>query len=52
MVVAQLMKAVAAQGAEKDPAIRDGVLNELRHLMCLYLNDKLANPAGRDAVIR
>jgi AcrR family transcriptional regulator len=44
MVVAQLMKAVAAQGAEKDPAIRDGVLNELRHLMCLYLNDKIVHP--------
>jgi AcrR family transcriptional regulator len=44
MVVAQLMKAVAAQGAEEDPTIRDGVLNELRQLMYLYLNDKIARP--------
>ncbi len=52
MVVAHLMKVFDAQGAEKDPAIRDGVMNELRNLMCLYLNDKIGRPAGDDAMIR
>jgi AcrR family transcriptional regulator len=41
LVVVQLMKA-AAHSAEEDPTIRDGVLGELNHLMCLYLNDKMA----------
>jgi AcrR family transcriptional regulator len=41
LVVVQLMKAVAAQSAEKDPRIRESVLNELKHVMRLYLNDKM-----------
>ncbi|MDR3620572.1 MAG: TetR/AcrR family transcriptional regulator [Paludisphaera borealis] len=41
VVVVQLMKA-AARSAETDRAVRDGVQNELKHLMCLYLNDKTA----------
>jgi AcrR family transcriptional regulator len=44
LVVVQIMKAAAAQSAEKDLTIRDGVMTELRHLMCLYLNDRIVHP--------
>jgi AcrR family transcriptional regulator len=40
VVVVQIMKAAAAQTGEEDLAIRNGVLNELKHLMCLYLSDR------------
>jgi AcrR family transcriptional regulator len=52
LVVIQLMKAAAAQSAEKNLSIRDGVTNELRHLMLLYLNDKMARRIVDDGVIR
>jgi AcrR family transcriptional regulator len=51
-VVVQLMKAAAAQSAEKDPAIRDSVLKELKHLMRLYLDDSMIHRVGDDSVIR
>lgn len=41
LVVVQLMKA-AAQTAEKYLTIRNRVLNELKHLFKIYLNDNLA----------
>ena len=44
LVVVQLMKAAAAQSTEKDLSIRDSVLNELKHLMHLSLDDKMARP--------
>ncbi len=40
LVVIQLMKIAAAQSAEPDPTVRQGMLRELRYLMCLYLNEK------------
>ena len=52
LVVVQLMKAAAAQSAEKDLTIRDSVLNELNHLMRLYLNDKMTHRVDNDSVIR
>jgi AcrR family transcriptional regulator len=52
LVVVQLMKAIAAQSAEKDLTIRDRVLNELKHLMCIYFNDVVINRVDKDSVIR
>jgi AcrR family transcriptional regulator len=52
LVVVQLMKAVAAQSAEKDPTIRDSVLSELKHLMHIYINDMMTNRVDNDSVIR
>ena len=42
LVVVQLMKAAAVQTAEKYLTIRNRVLNELKHLFKIYLNDNLA----------
>jgi AcrR family transcriptional regulator len=50
LVVVHLMKAAAAQGAERDLTIRESVLNELKHIMCLYLNDKMARHVVDDTV--
>ncbi len=44
LAVVQIMKAAAAQSAEKDLTIRDGVMNELRHLVYIYLNDRIVHP--------
>jgi AcrR family transcriptional regulator len=51
-VVVQLMKAAAAQSAEKDPTTRDSVLKELNHLMYIYLNDGMTHRVDDDSVIR
>jgi AcrR family transcriptional regulator len=48
LVVVQLMKVAAAQGDEKDLAIRDRVLRELKHLMRLYLNDRMTHRVDDD----
>lgn len=47
LVIVQLMKAAAAQRAEADPGIRGVVLDELGHLMRIYLRDRAAH-AGED----
>jgi AcrR family transcriptional regulator len=52
LVVVQLMKAAAAQSAERDLTIRDSVLNELKHLVCIYLNDEMTHRVDNDSVIR
>ena len=52
LVVVQIMKAGAAQSAEKDLTIRDSVLNELKHLLHIYLNDVMVNRVDTDSVIR
>jgi AcrR family transcriptional regulator len=52
LVVVQIMKAAAAQSAEKDLTIRDSVLNELKHLIHIYLNDAMTNRVDNDSVIR
>jgi AcrR family transcriptional regulator len=51
-VVIQLMKAAAAQSAEKDLTFRDNVLKELKYILQLYLNDEMARRVGNDAVNR
>jgi AcrR family transcriptional regulator len=51
-VVVQIMKAAAAQSAEKDLTIRDSVLNELKHLIHIYLNDVMTSRVDNDSVIR
>lgn len=45
LLVVQLMKVAAAQGAETNLPTRDEVLDELRHLTRLYLTDRTA-PCG------
>jgi AcrR family transcriptional regulator len=50
LMVVQLMKAASAQRAEKDVATRDVLLKELKHILCLYLNDEMARRAVDDAV--
>jgi AcrR family transcriptional regulator len=52
LVVVQIMKAAAAQGAEKDLTIRDSVLNELKHLLHIYFNDVMIHREDNDSVIR
>jgi AcrR family transcriptional regulator len=52
LVVVQIMKAAAAQSAEKDLTIRDSVLNELQHLMHIYFNHAMAHRVDKDSVIR
>jgi AcrR family transcriptional regulator len=52
LVVVQLMKAATTQSAEKDLTIRDSVLNELNHLMLLYLNDAISRRVVDDRVNR
>ena len=52
LVVVQIMKAAAAQSAENDLTIRDGVLNELKHLLHVYLNGVMTNCVDIDSVIR
>jgi AcrR family transcriptional regulator len=52
VVVVHLLKAAAAISAEKDRTIRESVLNELKHLMHLYLDDKMARRVLDDAVSR
>jgi AcrR family transcriptional regulator len=52
LVVVQLMKAVAAQRAEKDPRTRESVLNEMKYVMYIYLNDKMTHRVDKDSVIR
>ena len=51
-VVVQIMKAAAAQSAEKDLTIRDNVLSELKHLVHIYLNDVITTREDYDSVIR
>jgi hypothetical protein len=51
-VVIQLIKAAAAQSAEKDLTFRDNVLKELKYILQLYLNDEMARRAGDDRVNR
>jgi AcrR family transcriptional regulator len=51
-VVIQLMKAAAAQSAEKDLTFRDNVLKELKDILQLYLNDEMDRRVGNDAVNR
>jgi AcrR family transcriptional regulator len=52
LVVVQLMKAVAAQSAEKDLTIRDSLLKELRHVLCIYLKENMAYRVDDESVIR
>ena len=52
LVVVQLMKAIAAQSAEKDLTIRDSLLKELRHVLCIYLKENMAYRVDDDSVIR
>jgi AcrR family transcriptional regulator len=52
LVVVQIMKAAAAQHAEKDLTIRDDVLNELKYLMHLYFTDKMTHRADTGTAIR
>src|SRR6202047_4217038 len=52
LVVVQIMKAGAAQSAEKDLTIRDSVQNELKYLIDIYLNDMMINRVENDSVIR
>ena len=52
LVVVQIMKAAAAQSAEKDLTTRDNVLNELKYLTHLYINDVMINRVDNDSVIQ
>jgi AcrR family transcriptional regulator len=52
LVVVQLMKAIAAQSAEKDLTIRDSLLKELRHVLCIYLKENMAYRVDDESVIR
>ena len=52
LVVIQNMKAAAAQSAENDLTIRDSVLNELKYIVTLYINEVMSNRVDNDSVIR
>jgi AcrR family transcriptional regulator len=52
LVVVQLMKAAVALNAEKELAIRDLALQELRRATQFYLTDKAADLAEDDVIIR
>ena len=52
LVVVQLMKAIAAQSAEKDLTIRDSLLKEPRHVLCIYLKENMAYRVDDESVIR
>jgi len=52
VVVIRLMKAAAAQSSEKDVALRNNVVHKLKHLISLYLCDKMACRAESGMVNR
>ena len=52
LVVIQNMKAAAAQSAENDLTIRHSVLNELKYIVALYINDVMSDRVDNDSVIR
>ena len=52
LVMVQLMKAAAAQNAEKDPAVRENILNELKYLMQIYITSEMTRRVEDDADVK